>query len=368
MALGLGSVALAAVGVMAALALSGRDRSQAPVSTDRPLASTTGERGDVRGESAEHRAPAATDSAPRQLFGRTSVWNRRLDSEMGIDPASPTLVAALGAEVQRERQAGTGPGVATDTSFFRVPAGQRPSRVRLDADEAPALTRAFAAVPIPRDAKPADGPNRHMTLWQPSTDRLWELASARRGTGGWHARWGGAFRDVSRSRGYYDAAAWPGATEYWGATGSGFPVIGGTVMVSDLKRGRIAHALALGVPVPRAGAFAWPAQRTDGTGPLAALPEGATLRLDPQLDVDALELPRLVRMIARAAQVHGLVVRGTNARGVSFFAEDPPTGRANPYREYLLGKTWSRLLAGFPWDRLQVLEMHLCWSAPCRRR
>ena len=53
------------------------------------------------------------------------------------------------------------------------------------------------------------------------------------------------------------------------------------MLLDELKAGRIDHALAINLPAPRAGVFAWPAQRTDGTGPPTALPEGARLRLDP---------------------------------------------------------------------------------------
>ena len=62
------------------------------------------------------------------------------------------------------------------------------------------------------------------------------------------------------------------------------------MLVRELKRGRIDHALAINLPAPRAGTFAWPAQRTDGTGDATTLPEGARLRLDPTLDLDQLNL------------------------------------------------------------------------------
>jgi hypothetical protein len=367
-ACGLGALAVVAVASMLVVGL--RDyRAPVPLVTHRPSPTAT-----VIAQEPEQskRSDNRNESGPRRLFAATSVWNRRLPTATPIDPASAVLVAGFQAEVNRELEAGIGPGIATrsdSTPLYEVESGQRRAHVRLDAKEAPMLKRALASVPIPDGAKPADGPDRHMTIWQPSTDRLWELSGARRRADGWHAAWGGAFRRVSRSRGYYDSVAWPGATPYWGATGSSLPVIGGTILIDDLRRMRIDHALAISLPAPRAGAFAWPAQRTDGTGPLAALPEGARLRLDPQLDLRSLELPRLVRMIAWAAKHHGLIVRDrTDDRGISFFAEDPaPLGR-NPYRKYLSGRSPSELLARFPWDRLQVLEMHLCWTAPCSRR
>ena len=95
--------------------------------------------------------------------------------------------------------------------------------------------------------------------------------------------------------------------------------------------GQINHALAIAIPNPRAGVYASPAQRTDGwsTEPLS-LPEGAHLRLDPNLDLAALHLPRLTLMMAEAAQRYGIVVRD-RAANVAFYAQDPtPTG-TEPY-------------------------------------
>ena len=116
--------------------------------------------------------------------------------------------------------------------------------------------------------------------------------------------------------------------------------------------------------------FAWPAQRTDGTGPAADLPEGARLRLDPRLDVASLHLTPLARMIAEAAQRYGIVVRDRTHHASAFYAEDvSPTG-VDPYRGQggvFGGMPPDQVLAGFPWDRLQVLRMHLCAGAPCAR-
>jgi hypothetical protein len=140
--------------------------------------------------------------------------------------------------------------------------------------------------------------------------------------------------------------------------------VAGTILSDDLRAGRIDHALALNVPAPRADVFAWPAQRTDGDGATPTLPEGAHLRLDPAVDVNSLRLPKLTRMIAAAAQRYGLVVRGQD-RAISVVGENPARFRKNPYRKYFLSRTSQQLLANFPWDRLQVLQMHLCTAAPC---
>jgi hypothetical protein len=315
-------------------------------------------------------APRRTGSAPR-LFSAKSFWNAPVTNEQ-IDPSSASLVQALNAEVQNEIQARVGPWIATNissTTLYRVGRDQRHVRVRLDAGGTPGeveLQKAFRAVPIPNDAKPSAGVDRHMTIWQPSTDRLWEFWQARRVRDGWHASWGGAIKNVSESPGYYTASAWPGARRNWGATASSLPVIGGVMTVAELNRGRIDHALAINLPAPRTGTFAWPAQRTDGTGGPTTLPEGARLRLDPALDVESLNLPPLTKMIALAAQRYGMVVRDQTHKGISLFAQDPQGANGRPYTRLFAKESPLDYLSKFPWDRLQVLRMHLCTHAPCR--
>ena len=73
-------------------------------------------------------------------------------------------------------------------------------------------------------------------------------------------------------------------------------MIAGTMMISELKAGVIPHALAMNIPWAKPKTYSWPAQRTDGasTDP-NAIPEGARFRLDPKLDVDALNLPPMTQ-------------------------------------------------------------------------
>jgi hypothetical protein len=325
-------------------------------------------------ETAERRSSAIAAKEPDgRLFAPASFWNERLVPDAPLDPNTDVLVQALVAEVQRERAAAIGPWIGTgagSTPVYRVPADQPRVRIRLDSRNnrgSAALQRALNSVPMPRQARPAPGLDRHLTIWQPSTDRLWDLYGARRANDGWHTRWGGAIRHVSQSPGYYTASAWPGATRNWGATASSLPVIGGTMLVDELRRGRITHALALNLPAPRAGVFSWPAQRTDGTGPASALPEGARVRLDPTVNVADLHLPKFGRMIARAAQRYGMVVRDQTHHGMSLFAEVPTSpSDLRAYHKLFNGKTPGDILANFPWDHLQVLQMHLCTRAPCR--
>jgi hypothetical protein len=298
-----------------------------------------------------------------QLFALDSVWNAPLADDTPLDPSSPRLVGALAHEAERERRARDGAWIQTtsySTPIYRVPADQPTVRVTLDNDRpwARTLARALRAVPIPPDARPADGTDAHLTIWQPSSDRLWELWKAAREGDGWHAAWGGAMERVSQSPGYYTRDSWPGARPYWGATATSLPVAAGTITIDELRRGRIDHALALNLPTLRSDAYTSPAQRTDGVDRSPdAIPAGAHLRIDPRLDVRGLYLPRITEQIALAAQRYGMVVRDETHHSIGFFAEDPtPTG-ANPYPALMDYRYPNELLARFPWKHVQLLRM-----------
>jgi hypothetical protein len=296
------------------------------------------------------------------------VFNTPLSPTAAIDPSSSQLVAGLVKEVTQEQAAHTGPWIETtsySTPVYRVPANQPVVRVTLEnhASWARTLRAALRAVPIPPNARPAVGSDAQITIWQPSTDRLWELWRASKGPDGWHALWGGAMDNVSRSPGYYTSNSWRGARSFWGATATSLPVVGGVMTIPELERGSINHALAIDLPSARADVYAWPARRTDGEDRRPeAIPEGARLRLDPRLNIAALNLPPLAEEMALAAQRYGMIVRDQTHHAIGFYAEDPrPTG-ANPYPKLLNYETPAEVLAEFPWKYIQVLSMSLSYG------
>jgi hypothetical protein len=314
--------------------------------------------------------PATASSAGTgshfRFFSPTSPWNSEPGPDAPIDPASTAIVGALSAEVGAEQSQGDGPWISTSrygVPVYRVPADQPTVRVTLDRSPGePAMQAAFDAVPLPSGARAASGTDGHLVLWQPSSDRLWEFWRLIRTPSGPAASWGGAIQDVSEDPGVYGPEAWPGAEPWWGASGSSLSIAGGLITLEDLRSGEINHALALAVPDVKAGVYASPARRTDGRSqsPLA-LPEGARLRLDPDLDVGSLHLPRLTRMIAEAAQRYGIVVRDGSSV-VQFYGQEALPGRPDPYggRDgYFEGEYPSQLLAAFPWKRLQLMRMEL---------
>jgi hypothetical protein len=312
------------------------------------------------------------------LFASSSVWNAALGSGAPLDASSPARMSAFDQLIAAEEKAGTGPSMAEteySTPLYVVGAEQAKVGVHLNqgpwaADLQNALDE---GVPIPADAKPAAGTDGQLTIYQPSSDTLWEFWRAAKTESGWQASWGGAMQHVSKNPGYYSDTSWPGLTASqgwnWGATATSLPVIAGTIRIAELRAGHIEHALALDIPNACAGEFSFPAQRSDGTEESAAcIPEGAHMRLNPSLDLASLSLSPITRMLAEAAQRYGIIVRDTTHSAVSFYAEDPtPTG-TNPYtgpNGLFDGLEPWEFLREFPWNQLQLLQMHLCTTSPC---
>ena len=309
-------------------------------------------------------ARASISTAHFRFFSPESFWNAPVAPGAKLDLASSKLTQSLAAEVAGEQTSGVGPWINTthySVPIYTVPADEPTVRVRLAA-QSPALQAAFEQVPLPATARGAAGSDGEIVVWQPSRNALWEFWRLVRTAEGPQASWGGAMRNVSSNPGVYGPEAWPEAQPWWGASASSLSIAGGLITFEDLQAGEINHALALAVPEVRAGVYAAPAKRTDGssTNPLS-LPEGAHLRLDPNLDIAALHLPRITRLIAEAAQRYGIFVRD-GSTVVQFFAQDPVTLAKNPYTGaggYFEGRYPSQLLASFPWSHLQLLKMEL---------
>jgi hypothetical protein len=196
--------------------------------------------------------------------------------------------------------------------------------------------------------------------------------------GEWHASFGGFIPEASKSPGYYqdvkDQSGNLVEQSSWGASATGMPLAGGLITREDVEREQIDHALSLGLvnsdtdSILRTGSFAFPAQRADGrsTDP-NSIPEGARLRLDPELDIDSLELSPFVHMLAEAAQRYGMIVH-EGSQATVIYAEDPAPyvaqGEVNFYRP-LIGWDSVRAMRKFPWSDLEVVQMHLCTTGPC---
>lgn len=337
--------------------------------------------GDSESEQATSEESQAEESTGEdftgRLFSATSVWNAPLAADDPIDPSSAARLAPFDEMIAADERSKTGLFVNTTaytTPFYVVGPKQPRVHVQLAPGHVyPPLQKALdEGVPIPEGAKPAVGTDAEMTIYQPSTDSLWDFWRAAKTTSGWEATWGGAMQHVTESAGYFSDESWPGLTPMegwtWGANGASLPAIAGVIRIPELRAGHIEHALAMALPEVCAEYFSFPAQRTDGTEHGTCIPEGAHLRLNPSLDLSALHLSSIARMLAEAAQRFGIIVQGATDHNVAFYAEDPTGPAGDPYvgaHGLFAGLQPWVFLAEFPWRELEILHMHICTTWPC---
>lgn len=296
------------------------------------------------------------------IFAPSSFWYQMIPANVPLHPNSANFTA----EFQRQIKAYYGNVTINTTSYASPVYIAQPTtpttavqfwdcQGKRSTD--PGLMKQWSAVPVPGYAQQASGSDAEMTIYQPSSDTIWEFWVTRKQGGVWQACWGGRIQNASKSDGIFPA--------YYGTTATGLPFLGGQITAEELKRGEIRHAIGISlVDVERWGILSWPAKRSDGYNPNNApnrIAEGQRFRLDPTIDVDALSLHPVAKVIAKAAQKYGFVV-WDKAGSISLRAQNPKSytalGNDNPYGALFNGTADYALLDGFPWNRLQFLPMN----------
>lgn len=218
------------------------------------------------------------------------------------------------------------------------------------------LAEQWAAVPIPSYAVPSRGTDAEMTIYQPSTDTVWEFWQAKKVDGQWFACWGGRMQQASQSDGVF--------YRHYGTTATSLPFLGGQITAEELQRGEIRHAIGFSVvDAEHNTTFSWPAHRSDGYNPTNVanrIPEGLRFRLDPRVNVDGLSMSRAGKIIAKAAQKYGFVVwdrSGALALRAQNSVSYTALGQPDPYPTLFGGLPNYAVLNGFPWDKLQFMPM-----------
>ncbi|XAS77108.1 hypothetical protein V3G39_03450 [Dermatophilaceae bacterium Sec6.4] len=269
-------------------------------------------------------------------------------------------------------------GVVTslNTTAYNIPTYVVDSTVRGCPTVSMRVTRALPSgspcpqldgrIPLPPWAKPADGGDRSMAVYDRGTGLMREYFLCAIGSDGtWTAGYGG----------YYQAA--PGFTNLRSANYPMQLTQGSSAVVSMLnplmqvgiseaRNGRINHALDFTISNALRGS-SWPAKQGDGTDANPNTPaEGQWFRIPPGLNLKGLKLRPFTLLLAQAAQNYGGMAGDKNLFCHAFNVEHPVNAihnyRQNPWTTDILSKYGSLDVNDFPWALTQWAPLN--WGRP----
>lgn len=213
-------------------------------------------------------------------------------------------------------------------------------------------------VPIPDKATPDPESDAHFSVVDYHQRMAWDMWGAKKDGSGWSSFTGiqysldgsGTFHDRQ-----FELQDDESVHAYGPGRASGVPIIAGTIMYDEVMAGEIHHKLSCAVRYAALKAFVYPAIWTDGVFE-GGLPEGAVIRLDPDLDLSQFDLLPGELVVAKAMQTYGMVIVDVSLGNVLY-----PEGLwEHPY------KSWKGVLRGWdepggiksiPLDHYQVLEV-----------
>lgn len=298
------------------------------------------------------------------VFPSTSFWYKPIPADATLDPNSEALVKEF---IRQKTTYYNNVNINTysySSPVFIANADVTPVKFSFNNCQNkkwfdPTFANMLSAVPLPANAKPSAGTDGEMSIYQPSTNTLWETWGTKLDatTGQWSACWGGSIVNVDHSSGIFQKG--------YGTTATGLPFIGGQVTAEELARGEIKHVIGIAmVDLEAFWIYSWPANRSDGDNPTKApnrIAEGQRFRLSPSVNVGELPISKAAKIIALAAQKYGFVV-WDKAGSVSIRAQNASSytalGLPDPYPALYESKPTYAVLNGFPWDKLEFLPMN----------
>ena len=283
---------------------------------------------------------SSTPPAPADRFySADSPFNQPIAPGAAVDSNSAQMVQTLVSGAAR--------GFAISAKGWTTPlyyadASTPRTTFRLTAEWG--IARTMTGVPVPANAQPDPEGDGHLTIVDRASGCEYDFWQAHRAEdGSWSASWGNA---TDTKTGIYEGG--------FAATAAGFTNTAGKIWPDELRRGRIKHALVFAFPHTKAGGPVPPATSSDGdsTHP-GAIPEGARLQLDPELDLDTLSLAPWQRTIARALQEYGMYLGDTgDTVGLSAIHADSFPGTPYPWGDVAHATMPVQLL-----ERMRVLKL-----------
>jgi hypothetical protein len=283
-------------------------------------------------------SPEPAGTGVGTAFSSTSPWNVSIPANPALDANSGSIAGYLGSEMK---------GYA-DLYEYGTPVWESSSA---DPSNSVTCTESWGTcalslqpIPIPAAAGTSGGSDGSMVVIDTTTHTGYDFwRASRTSTTSWTTGWGTAFEMEGSGTG-------------GGATGSGVPLLAGLPRLAEMTQGRINHALGFISDNTCAGAYRFPASKTDGRSTRSdCIPEGTRIQLDPSIDIDA--IPGITpgeKIVAHALQTYGAYCKDSGGSKLAFGFEDP-VGKTNPYPA--LGFAWDYYdMPHIPWNHLRVLQ------------
>ena len=269
--------------------------------------------------------PAVADFEYWRPFADESIWNTPISDSPTIDPDSGQMIARF-AEVH-DAQGGIDIAIRHDAVPVYIADDSTP-RVTVTLTDVFAIAPEIEDVPLPDEALADCGFDTLLGAYDPRTSIFCEFWRAKKlDDGSWQAAAGNTI-DAPSSSGIYPGN---GVDSTEGIRASGFSLLAGMIWPHELEAGVIDHAIAFVYFPTRSGGPVAPAVASDGpVDDPAALPIGARLQLDPDLDLDGLGLDPWERTIAQALQVYGMYCADTGG-GIGLSMLHAYSFEGNPY-------------------------------------
>jgi hypothetical protein len=278
---------------------------------------------------------------PRSLFNQVvTSWP--------VDAGSAELVANL---VQQYETAYGQVGVNTDRPIYEVPADQPPVGLSVASGCNAFTADTGTTAPIPANATAGASSDGILTVYQPSSETLWEFWVASKTASGWSACWGGKL-DMATTDGVFPNP--------YGETASGIANLATEITDADVASGSINHAIGIDIVGQDCNGSVYPADRTDCGAHPGDPTEGTWFRFPSNLAMPA-GLTPFAQMVFKAAQTYGLVVVDQGgavmleAEQASDWAESGHSG-TDPITASWEGEQEYQVVANLPWGSLQVVD------------
>jgi len=305
----------------------------------------------------------------KRFFSEQSFWNQPIPKDAEVDPRSGKWIKMLEQEPTGENfgisyKQWTIPVYEVDENtptydvkYHYLTEKEKEKWVTVADRKRFGHGPGFNPVPIPYSATPDPENDAHFTVVDWKRMLAWDMWGLKKlGDGTWESKTGMLIRLDGNGTydgyqlGYVDKES----VHFHGPSrAAGVPAFAGLIMYDEVISGEIKHKLSCATRYAAYREFVYPASWTDGFTE-GGIPEGAVIRLKPELDLTQFNLTKEETVIAKALQKYGMVVVDI-AEGQPIYAEGL-WGYPNKSWEGKLHE-WDGGINSIPYKHYQVMKV-----------